>query len=425
MKSGAVGFALDYRRTFLVGFGFLATMAAWGTYNANVPLILERSFGLSSVVIGAIMTIDNVLALFLQPLFGSLSDRTVTRWGRRLPYILVCLPVCAALFLFVPRMPSLAAMMMVTVAFNLVMSIWRAPNMALMPDVTPPAQRSMGSAVINLMGGVGGALALLVGGVLISRSGVTAAFAFCSALMAACWLVILLFVREPRASAAETAAARERELAEEAGNSGRRARRSFMILMICTLFWGLGYNAFGAFFTLYAVNALGVAAGHASLMLVVFSVAVIISAIPAGIMGTRFGRRRTILAGMIATVLLFAPVSVISSLALVRIVLVLFGLCMAMINVNAIPIVAEIAKSSRIGRYTGYYFIFVSLAAILGPTLFGWIRDLTQNYSSLFAFASSSYLAAVICMCFVRHGEASANAMQNGMIGAGTTGPDA
>lgn len=140
----------------------------------------------------------------------------------------------------------------------------------------------------------------------------------------------------------------------------------------------------GALFTLYAVKVLGLTAGTASLMLMFFTVALLVAAIPAGIMGTRCGRRASILVGLTGTAVLFAPV-----------------------NINALPMVAEIANSSRIGRYTGYYFFFMSLAAIIGPTMFGWIRDLTQNYAILFTFAGAAYAAAAVCMVFVRHGEAT------------------
>ncbi|MDD3866147.1 MAG: MFS transporter, partial [Eubacteriales bacterium] len=125
---------LDYKKTFLIGFGFFASSLAWSIYNSFVPLMLEERFLASTAIIGFIMTIDNIFGVIFQPLFGQLSDRTRTRFGRRMPYIMLGIPTCAAAFIFIPRMPTLFAMMAVIIAFNLIMSFWRSPVVALMPD---------------------------------------------------------------------------------------------------------------------------------------------------------------------------------------------------------------------------------------------------------------------------------------------------
>lgn len=397
---------LDYKRTFLIGFGFLAISIAWSMYNANVPLILDRTYGLSTLAIGAIMTIDNIFAVIFQPLFGALSDRTLTKWGRRMPYILIGLPVCAALFVFIPRMSSLFAMMGVIIVFNFIMSTWRSPVIALMPDITPPPLRSMANGIINLMGGVGGVLAFLVGGILVNRGGAGLAFGFGSIVMGLAWLALFFFVREPKVlSASEAETILEQELAEEKHDKAG-INRSLLLILFAILFWFIGYNAIETFFTLYAVNVLGLSEGTASITLTFFTLALVIGAVPAGIIGTRIGRRRTILAGLIGIVTLFTIQSFMTSLNIVRVLLVLAGFAWALININSLPMVVEIAKSSRIGKYTGYYYFFSASAAIVGPSLFGWIRDLTQNYGTLFIFSNVAFAVALGCMLFVRHGEA-------------------
>ncbi|MGE5560425.1 MAG: MFS transporter [Chloroflexota bacterium] len=406
MGDKAGGLRLDWKRTFLIGFGFLATSIAWSMYNANVPLILDRAYGLSTLTIGVIMTFDNIFAVIFQPLFGALSDRTITRWGRRMPYILIGLPLCAALFVLIPRMSTLFGMMGVIILFNFIMSTWRSPVIALMPDLTPPPLRSLANGVINLMGGVGGVLAFLVGGMLVNRGGAGLAFIFGGFVMVLAWVALFLFVREPKVlSAAEAEVVREQEMAEERHDK-RGINRSLLLILFAILFWFVGYNAIETFFTLWAVNVLGLSEGSASITLTFFTLALVIGAVPAGIIGTRFGRRRTILAGLVGIVALFTLQGFMTSLNVVRILLALAGFSWALININSLPMVVEIARSSRIGKYTGYYYFFSASAAIIGPSLFGWIRDLTQNYSTLFVFANAAFAIALGCMLFVRHGEA-------------------
>ena len=151
---------------FLIGFGFLASSLAWSIYNSQVPLILEQRFQLSGVLIGTIMTIDNFFGVIFQPLVGAASDKTRTRVGRRLPWIIFGIPICALFFSLAPLQQSLRAFMGAIIVFNLVMSLWRSPVISLMPDVTARPLRSKANGVINMMGGIGSILAFFVGGIL-------------------------------------------------------------------------------------------------------------------------------------------------------------------------------------------------------------------------------------------------------------------
>lgn len=143
---------LDYRKTFLIGFGFFASSLAWSLYNTFVPILLKERYIESTALIGFIMTIDNIFGVVFQPLIGQVSDRTRTRFGKRMPYIVLSVPICALAFMFIPRTTSLTAMMAVIILFNLVMSLWRSPVVALMPDLSPPILRSKANGVINMMG---------------------------------------------------------------------------------------------------------------------------------------------------------------------------------------------------------------------------------------------------------------------------------
>jgi len=420
---------LDYRKTFLIGFGFFASSLAWSIYNSFVPLMLEERYIQTTAIIGFIMTIDNIFGVVFQPLVGQLSDRTHTRLGRRMPYILAGIPVCALAFVFIPHTRSLAAMMFVIILFNLVMSFWRSPVVALMPDLTPPLLRSKANGVINLMGGVGSIIAFLIGGSLAKIGGYNLPFLMGSIVMIFAVLMLFFFVREPdsrklarrlehaeaaMAAAAESAAPVKEENAPDAasGKGGFRhlsgpEKRSLFALLAAIFFWFAGYNAVETFFTLYAKNQLGVDKGDATMSLTLFSLTLVAFALPAGILAGRFGRKKMIVIGLIGITLTFIPMIMIESLLVLRILLFIGGFFWACININSLPMVVELASSERIGSFTGYYYFFSFSAAIISPTLFGWIRDLTQSYSSLFIYAVCAFVIALICMVLVKHGEAA------------------
>ena len=185
-KEKKKGSGLDYKQTFLIGFGFLACMLFWSIYNSYVPLILTHkleALGMGGkvylgfitvpLIVNAIMTIDNIFGVIFQPMFGKISDRTHSKLGKRMPFILKGLPICAVCFTLIPILAGLnfggweiAIMMLVIIGFNFTMSTWRSPVVAMMPDYTPSELQSDGNAVINIMGGVGQALGFLMATVL-------------------------------------------------------------------------------------------------------------------------------------------------------------------------------------------------------------------------------------------------------------------
>lgn len=404
MSTKSKGLKLDYKKTFLIGFGFFASSLAWSVYNANVPLILENYVS-STFILGMIMAIDNVFAVIFQPLFGALSDKTNTKRGKRLPYILVGIPICAILFTFIPWTNSLVALMGVVILFNFVMSTWRSPVIALMPDVTPSPLRSKANGVINLMGGVGGVLAFLLGGMLINSFGMKSPFMFSGIVMIVAWALLFLFVREPAImTKEEREKVEQKEKAEEISDK-KNINKSLLFILFAIFFWFMGYNSIETFFTLYATNVLGVNQGTANMTLSFFSLALVIGAIPAGIIGTKFGRKKTIMTGLVGIIILFGMQIVMSNINVVRVLLVLAGFCWALVNINSLPMVLEIAKSSRIGKYTGYYYFFSASSAILSPPLFGLIHDVTKNYSHVFIYAVVAFALALVCISLAKHGE--------------------
>ncbi len=413
---------LDYKKTFLIGFGFLASSLAWSLYNSFVPLLLRNYVG-SSLLIGMVMTIDNIFGVIFQPLFGQLSDRTRTRFGKRMPYIMAGIPLCAIAFALIPNMQTLFGTMAVIMTFNFIMSTWRSPVIALMPDLTPSPLRSKANGIINMMGGIGAIIAFLVGGRLTTWGGFKASFLMGSIVMIAALVVLLLFVREPdsRISLLSEPVAADKKpavvAADESKESLRASRdasrhlskaekKSLFALLFAIFFWFCGFNAIETFFTSFATTNLGLEAGAAAGMLTYFSLALVAFAIPAGILATRFGRRRMILIGLGGIIAAFTPVLFVSNKAMIQVLMIVAGAFWALVNINSLPMVVELAHADRIGSFTGYYYFFSFSAAIVSPTLFGLIHDLTKEYNNLFVYSAVAFLLAFICMLQVKHGEA-------------------
>ena len=156
---------LNTKRTCLVGLAFLSICAFWNLYDFVIPLVLKNTYHLGDTWSGVVMAMDNILALFLLPVFGALSDKANTRIGRRMPFILGGTVAAAALMLALPIVIRDGALPVFLVCLGLLlvaMGTYRSPAVALMPDVTPKPLRSKGNAIINLMGAVGGVFTLLL-----------------------------------------------------------------------------------------------------------------------------------------------------------------------------------------------------------------------------------------------------------------------
>ncbi|NLJ69844.1 MAG: SLC45 family MFS transporter [Clostridiaceae bacterium] len=390
---------LNYDKTFLIGTGFFASAILWSIYNSFVPLIL-KDFITSSTLIGLIMTIDNAFGVIFQPYFGSLSDRTKTRFGKRMPFIMIAAPICSALFLFIPQMPSLFTLMILVIIFNFGMSVWRAPIVALMPDLTPSKHWSEANGVINLMGGVATIIAFLIGGRIANNYGRSATFGMGSVVMLIAVFTLFLFVKEPVAKSPFSSSDKTNDDNNSISlstfkNLPAKQRRNLLYLLMAIFFWFCGYNAVETFFTTFAVENLGAAEGSASMILAFFSVSYIAFAIPSGFIATKIGRRKSIIIGLIGIIAVFVLIIFLMNVTALRILLLFGGFFWALININSLPMVLEIGKESEIGTYTGYYYFFSFSASIFSPIVFGLIRDLTQNYATLFIYATITFALAL------------------------------
>ncbi|MDY7077250.1 MAG: MFS transporter [Chloroflexota bacterium] len=425
---------LDYKKTFLIGFGFFGTSVMWTLYNAYVPIYLqagnptfdapgEVGFGLGAGLTGVIMTLDNIAAFFLLPLIGVWSDRVWTRFGRRMPFILVLAPISIVAFILIPvavQMISpelsgqvdqlgtpLALFMLAIGVFLTAMACFRTPVIALMPDLTPSPLRSQANGVINLMGGLGTVLATL-GSSFLYGMGHMVPFVFGGVLMGAAVLMLFFFVKEPREL--ETAAHEEEGLGVLRGirRVSPEARRSLAFLMGAIFCWFVGYNAVETFLSSYGVTELGMSTGTAPLLLGVASLAFLAFAIPSGYIAARFGRRRTIISGLAIFGVLLLVNFFLRNATLAWPLMALGGMGWALVNINSLPMVVDTAASDAdLGTYTGMYYIASQLAAVAGPTINGYIVEWGGgNYNLIFVVTPAFFALAILCMLGVTQGEA-------------------
>lgn len=407
---------LNNRRTVLIGFAFLSICAFWQLYDTVIPLILRDTFHIGDARAGQIMALDNVLALFLLPWFGRLSDRCNSRMGRRMPFIVFGTAAAVVLLLVLTAMDApgrFPAFFVVLLMLLVAMGSYRSPAVALMPDVTPKPLRSRANAIINLMGAVGGMLMLLTM-MIFPVTGDTprysAVFLVLGLVMAVCVAVLFWQIREPACVAEREAADRAAGSSDEdegvtdaGGKMPRPMFRSLLFILASVFFWFFGYNAVTSAFSRYAEQELQ---GNFALVLMICTVAAIVSYMPVGMIAQRIGRKRTILIGIVMLgTAFFAGIFFHSVSPLLYIFFALAGMGWAFINVNSYPMVVELSKGSDVGKYTGYYYTVSMTAQIFTPILSNILME-HVGYRTLFPYAAFFVFASFVTMLFVRHGDA-------------------
>ncbi len=417
---------LNYKRTLLVGLAFFSISAFWQVYDGIIPLILRETFGISDTLSGVVMAADNVLALFMLPLFGMLSDITKTPLGRRMPYILGGTAVACITALLIPLADTLRnlPLFLISLGITLVaMSTFRSPAVALMPDVTPKPLRSKGNAVINLMGAVGGILALGLIALLVSssqRPSYFPIFIAVVALMAGSAFVLFKKVNEPmlvhameeESLAIPTEAVQpQQDLPQLPAAPQAKTRmspemkRSFTFLLLSVFLWFMGYNAVTTAFSKYARVYWGLTGGSYAYTLMVAQAAAIVSFLPVGFVASKIGRKKTILFGVLLLALAFGCAILFTTFsAAVFFLFALAGVGWASINVNSYPMVVEMCKEADVGKYTGYYYTFSMSAQIITPILSGAVMQYI-GYKYLFPYATMFVALAFFTMLRVHHGD--------------------
>ena len=397
---------LNYRRTFLAGMAFFLICMFWQAYDNTIPLILTYKFKMSQTLSGGIMAIDNILALFMLPLFGKLSDKCHTRLGRRTPFILVGTIIAVALLALLPYLDSLLWFVVTLVVMLVAMAIFRSPAVALMPDITVKPLRSKANAVINLMGTVGGIIALLFGIVFTTKeiknmddtymhTSYYYFFLSVSSAMLIALVIYMLFVRENKFAREMQEQSRalgleEEEMRYDSGDEEAKSAAeavgdrkltkgelcSLLFLLASIFMWYMGYNAVTSKYSVYAADILH--KDH-NLTLMIAQAAGVVSFLPVGIIASKRGRKKTILVGVIMMVVAFGCMSVVTAETPVMVMNVLFaiaGIGWAAINVNSFPMVVELCTGSDTGLYTGFYYTASMAAQIVTPIFSGWLMDM-------------------------------------------------
>jgi len=408
---------LNYRRTFFIGLAFLSICAFWQLYDNIIPLMLENTFGLGETLTGAVMAVDNVLALFLLPIFGTFSDRVDTRFGKRTPFI-VFGTVCAVIFMMlIPYADRTGNFILFFIALGtllLSMGTYRSPAVALMPDLTPKPLLSKANAVINLMGAAGGILTLAMISLLIKKvenPDYTAVFLSVAVLMAAAVCILVLTIREKKLGKElveqEPIGSRQNRIDKETngGPMPKDVRRSLFFLLASIFLWFTAYNAVTTAFSRYAGKVWGLQGGSFANALLVATGAAIISYIPIGFVSSTIGRKKTILIGILMmSASYFCGFLFTEYSAWINIVFAFTGIGWSAINVNSYPMVVEISRSSDVGKYTGYYYTFSMAAQIVTPILSGFLLE-NISYRTLFPYSVVFSLASLCTMLMVRHGD--------------------
>ncbi len=533
MKNPNSSSRLNYRQTFTIGFGFLACMLMWSVYNSYVPVIFrakltELSDGGSALpgflsvalLVNAIMTIDNVFGVIFQPYFGKKSDSTHSKWGKRMPYIIICLPICAVFFSLIPVAATLKAgalsiilMMTVIIFFNFTMSIWRSPVVSLMPDFTPSHLQSDANAVINIMGGIGQMIGFVVGTIATALVGLlgfttmqealkaktnslgqilmtnadgspvvnyaqgfnssapeyqehiqnfiasgkdklylvdgsltssgteaqlvaqkvvktpieyvnyTPIFVVAAVIAVLCLVILCIFYKKNK----ENDLSKDIIIENKDGEKPKKIKikdlplskgeRTSLLTMLAALF--LINNATEAIipnFTNFALDTLNVKPIYSTLMMAVFAVSLAAFGIPAGAMGRKLGRKKTIIIGLSVIVVMFAIYLLVSQFVSNRmftwivlwIALVVGGAAVGCININTLPLVLAIGGRDYVGTFTGYYYTATFSAAITGPILCGLLIGLFgDDYNFMFLFCSIMFALGLAVITRVKHGETS------------------
>ena len=485
---------LNYPRVILVGFAFFLISAFWQAYDAIVPLILTNHFGLLQSVSGTVMSLDNIIAVFMLPVFGAISDKVNTRYGKRTPFIVIGTVAAVVMFIIlalidsaqvapviaggIPEMYSEAAELrdaanlllkegkrigdeaMIALAQSrleaadlifeevrvatfeitkanigklvgfigvllmvlISMATFRSPAVALMPDVTVKPLRSKGNAIINLMGTAGGIIVLVLGMVFATSKIYMEYTRYVVAIVAVMLTGLIIFittVREPKWAKEMAEDTARYGLEEPMPTDGKTEEKrklskpeltSLMLILASVALWYIGYNSITSKYSVYATNILGF---DYNLTLIIAQAAAVVAYIPVGIIASKIGRRKSILAGIVMLASAFFAGNFISSgihPAIMYPIFILAGIGWATINVNSFPMVVELAKGGEVGKYTGYYYTASMAAQIVAPILSGALYDLFGMRAMFFSFGTVFVVLSFLTMFFVKHGDAKAEA---------------
>jgi MFS family permease len=392
-----------------MSFGPAAFFFVWPLYNQLVPILLQagyplaeqelllpggealadgiRGFALGPATAFFIMTWDNIINIFAQPWIGARSDRTWNRFGRRKPWLMAGVPVAFLGFIFIPLAGSLPAILLAILVFNSGMALFRTPVVSWLADLFPAVQRSKANGVNGLMAGLAITLTLVGGSLLLDRFGRVAPFLGGGLLMLAAAALAFILVKEPPQPAGEVE--RSATVHQAVVALWRSEGRAPIFLLLTVLFRFMVTESLAAGISSFAIFSLGLEAGEAVRLAALTALSILLFSLPAGVIGGRFGRRRTINVALIGLFLTIAAgYFLVRSSQTLAGFLLLAGLFLTFATVNELPLFYDAIQERDTGANTGIYFVAAQLAAVLGPTLAGIAISGTGSYRSLLAFAA-------------------------------------
>lgn len=388
----------SYAKIWWIGFGFLGVQMLFTTYNAFLPL-MYREFIESRALIGLLMGTDNLLGLLLIPIVGAWSDRVNSPLGRRLPFMIVAVPVAALSFFAIPFASAMLWTLIITeILFTAAMHSYRGPVITLMPDHTPPEKRSTANGIINLMGGVG---TLFAFGVLALLYDIDPRLTF--GIGAAILLITLVLVwwkvdRHPPYVDNTTVSSQNpiKEAVDGVRVLLKPENIGQFLILLAMLSYFVGFAGLDAMFPIYGVETLGLTEGRAAFILTTFAGSFLVFALLAGAIGTRIGKIPTMLIGLAMVPVLFLSAIPVREPWIIGGIFVFAGFAWALVNVQAMPLIADLGGRDRIGFYIGLYYVFTMTGQMIGPSILGLAMDLIGNQGLFIAGAGVYALGFVL-----------------------------
>lgn len=412
--------SLDMRRTLLVTLPFAGALAFWQAYDGIIPLILRDTFHLGDTLAGAVMALDNVCALFLLPFFGSISDRCHSRLGRRTPFILVGSLLAALLIPLLAvadQMRSLPFFFTVLCFVLVVLSSYRSPCVALMPDVTPRPIRAKADAFNSLMAAASGVVILISISLAVpdvEHPNYMPVFLIISAIIILCTVLFAVFFREKKAvekmhteSLAMGISEADMDASDEGGKEKETdavVRRSLLGILLCVFFYFMASNAVTSAFSKYASQVWGAGGGSFANFQLVATMVTLISYMPMANMSCRIGRKLTTYIGI--GLMCFGGFCIFMTPGyspLIYVFVSISGVGMGTVATTIYPMIMEVASEKTTGRYTGYYYTASMSAQIITPILSGAVMEFI-GYRYLYLYAIVCALLAALPLVMVQKG---------------------
>ncbi len=434
---------LNYKRTFIIGFAFFAILMLWQVYNNYCPLYLKdllkdslnQKFGeeaekYSTFIIGVIMALDNLLALFMLPVFGKLSDNTKSKYGKRMPYIVLGMIFSIIVFPFISVFyikHSLFGVILFMLLTLIIMNVYRNPAVALMPDITPKPLRSKANGIINLVGYLGAIFAALIGMIfpLVKNDAyinnkfiIIVPFLLTSIFLVVSLIILILKINEPKILEEVKG---EMEIGEKYSNTeeeivegkklSKKDKKNMWIILISVFLWYMAFNAIESFNSIYFSTKFGQSA-IASTAVTILTVSSVITFIPAGNLAIKIGRKKSVIIGILLLILgvglnvpyyfLNIEFSMFSYISFI-----IAGIGWAIINVNSYPMIVEMSHKGNVGLYTGYYYTFSMLAQTITPILMGAISTFIfeGRIDTLYIYSFIVSIIALLVFINVKEGK--------------------